>query len=774
MASNICQVMTTGRKVSYMSEQILLEIAVDTPLARTFTYSHQNEIPPGCRVMVPFGKQNRRVIGVVLGRSQTEGLVASKIKGIIERLDQEPSLSPVMLRLARWLADYYFHSIGEVLRAMMPASSKVKQKIAWHLTAEGRKAWEVDDHPHHKVVRQVFVRRSPLADGTFTKKISAIDSLGPSAAGAKKKMVSLGLVERADESKVKPTLVQSHQQDLPTTPEPPKNLTVKQTEVFSRLQAAMKAEKKKAQVLWGVTGAGKTEIYLQLIADCFRFHRDSQALVLVPEISLTPQMTMIFERRFPGLVSVVHSALDQKERWHRLEAIRTGAARILVGPRSAVFGPFRNLGLVICDEEHDSSYKQSSGLQYHGRDVAVLRGQMEQALVVLGSATPSIETMANVRSGKYEILELLERVHQRALPEITVLEQKAQKRRGQTIRAGLDEGEIPVHEDVIAELRQNVEKGEQSIVIVNRRGYAYFLFHPASKKTVSCPQCSVSLTVHKKSQTLKCHYCEYQKSLSAFMGSDDEYLIVGYGSEQAESFLRRQLPGARVVRVDSDTVAKKGALEDILRDFRQGKIDILVGTQILAKGHDFPNVTLICLLEVDQMLQLPDFRAGERAFQLMVQAAGRAGRAELSGRVLLQTQKADDPIIRFAVAQDYRAFAEFELGFREAHQFPPFYKMVHIEFNSPEEARLEGVVSGLQDLIQEMLRRHESYRRSLSILGPIAPPIEMIRGRIRRSLILTSKEPKDLWSATRFIQLSCSRLPSDVRMKIDVDPQSIL
>ena len=758
-----------------MSQEVLLEIAVDAPLPGTFTYKSLDPVATGCRVMVPFGRMNRKLSGIVVGQAEEKPGV--RVKAISGVLDSTPVLSESMLTLGRWLSDYYLHPIGDVFKTMLPASEKVKTKVSWDLTDFGRGAWEDSSSPYYPLIRALFKRRTPLSDASFSKnRIAAEESLGISANEMVARLDKYELAQRQEDSGFTRLAPKGESDESAQASGGDKlKLTEQQSRVFKSICSGIDERgASKPYLLWGVTGAGKTEIYLQSIAHMFSSSDDGQALVLVPEISLTPQMTMVFEKRFPSDVAVVHSALDSKERWRRLDRIRKNQARILVGPRSAVFAPFKNLELVLVDEEHDSSYKQTTGLHYNGRDVAILRAKIEGATTVLGSATPSVESFNNASSGKYNLLELLERVQNRPLPEIRILEQKPSRARGQTVKGGLESCDIPVSEDLLQALEDNCARSEQSIVIVNRRGFAYFLYSLKEKSSVSCPQCSVSLTVHKGSSTLKCHYCEYQKSLSEFTSAEDDYLIVGYGSEQAEQFLQRKLPNARIVRVDSDTVTKKGALETILSDFRAGKIDVLVGTQILAKGHDFPNVTLICLLEVDQMLNLPDFRAGERTFQLIVQAAGRAGRAELKGRVILQTQKPNDLLIQEAVSQDYRAFADRELGFREAHNFPPFSKMVHFEFNCPHQDKLDAYMNLVDKAILNLMEKQPNYRETVTVLGPTVPPIEMIRGRYRRSVILSSKVQSDLWNSAKYLKLSCAKFPSDFRVKVDVDPQSIL
>ena len=366
----------------------------------------------------------------------------------------------------------------------------------------------------------------------------------------------------------------------------------------------------------------------------------------------------------------------------RLEKVRTGEASILIGPRSSVFAPFHNLKLLFVDEEHDSSYKQTTGLTYNGRDVAVVRAKLESAAIVLGSATPSMESHYNAISGRYIHLTLNERVGGKSLPSVEVVKHQVASRFGQKLTSNKDSIDIPISKKIINSLRENYDDGFQSIVLVNRRGFAYYLFLLEAGETVGCPQCSISLTVHNKSKTLRCHYCDYKTSIDSIKARypNQTIMMMGYGSEQAELYLQQELPQANIVRIDSDIVLEKGKLTEILNRFRSGDIDILVGTQILAKGHDFPSVTLICLIELDQMLSLPDFRSGERTFQLLVQAAGRAGRGDHPGRVLVQTSRPDHPVVKTGLQQDYLSFAEMEIAFRSDILYPPFSRMVMFEF----------------------------------------------------------------------------------------------
>jgi primosomal protein N' (replication factor Y) len=532
-------------------------------------------------------------------------------------------------------------------------------------------------------------------------------------------------------------------------------------------------------LLHGVTGAGKTEVYLHLIAEVLEQNSKHQILVMVPEIALTPQMTRIFTARFPGQVSVVHSAMADTERWSQMEAIRSGERQILIGPRSAVFAAFVQLKLLIVDEEHDSSYKQTTGLTYNGRDVAVMRGYLEKATVLLGSATPSLESYANAKQGKYQLLELPNRVHGRGLPDVQLIEADINKAfaqkltpRGQIQRLT----ELPIDPRIVDALRENHARGMQSMVIVNRRGFAYFLFSMRERKAVSCPQCSISMTVHKNSSILRCHYCDFSQRVDDVVPADerDAFVMVGYGSEQMELYLREALPGARIQRVDSDTTSNRDALPTMLTDFREGRIDVLVGTQMLAKGHDFARVTLICILEVDQVLNLPDFRAGERAFQLMVQASGRAGRGEHSGCVMVQTQKPDHPILQAGLQHNFQAFWVDQEPFRRQHGYPPFGRMILFEYSGTRKDQLDDLMRSVDRWVSESLKRSAASLQALQVLGPAVPPIEMIRGRLRRTLLLVSADRKILTWFAQQLRTAFAELKGDLRLRIDVDPQSLM
>jgi primosomal protein N' (replication factor Y) len=711
----------------------------------------------GTRVLVPFGR--RDLVGVALGdvAELPIDLASEDIKSIKKIVDESPIFSADLLQIAQWLHTYYMHPIGEVLKAMIPASLEKKQKQTVKATELGKTE-----------LQPVFKKRSGLTLATFKKKLA---ECFPELTLAKAK--KLGWVETERETQMIPRIpVSEWVQPVAETPAPqaPHILTVKQEESFSELVETL-LEPTVPVLLHGITGSGKTELYLRLIDRCWQeFGASAQALVLVPEISLTPQMTQVFSRRFPGAVAVVHSAMDEKDRWQQLDLIRSGQRRILIGPRSAVFSAFLNLKLIVVDEEHDGSYKQISGLCYHGRDVAVVRGQFSNAAVILGSATPSLESFYNAQTQKYKLISLNERAASgRGLPEVRIAAAKPSFHQGERLGETVESVEVPVSPEIISALKSTVERGEQAMVIVNRRGYAFYLINEDTREPVTCPSCAITLTLHGKRRVLKCHYCDFRVPTEVHLKDHpgEKFVAVGYGSEKTELYLQQVLPGIRIARVDSDTTQAKGSLAAVLNQFRAKEVDVLVGTQMLAKGHDFPNVTLIALLEVDQLLHLPDFRAGERTFQLLVQASGRAGRADKEGAVILQCLRQNNPVIQHAISHDYLGFAAQELDLRRDCGYPPFSRLIQFEWSSTHEDTLDRSMRSLTAWLQT-----QAVGGGLKFLGPSSPPIAFLRGRHRRVLLLAGKHVRDLHSFAHKIREFASTFQTD--MRVDVDPQSFL
>jgi len=771
-----------------------IEVAVPTPLAQTFTYTFDTEIAAGTRVLVPFGP--RKVVGVSLGATSAPGTSTFALKQVHSVIDSVPVYSPVLLEIARWISSYYIHPIGEVLRTMLPASSTKVVKEVYELTEKGVHERSDADSRAGQMLLAVFgKKKTEMVAMTVRRKVKKLQEDLPELSEKidLRSLVRSGFIGKSKGTTVRARAVNElrNPSSLPSDTGEYPQLTEKQKQVIDAVirEGIAPPVPQHVFLLHGVTGSGKTEVYIRLIQSALAHSEGKgQALVMVPEISLTPQMTRIFEIRFPGKVAVVHSAMSDTDRWDQLAKVRSGDAVVLIGPRSAVFAPFKQLKLILVDEEHDSSYKQSTGLTYNGRDIAILRGRMEKASVVLGSATPSMESYNNALSGRYQLLELPERATGRPLPDIEIVSalkpfksslgsdqaKVPSFKKGDVL--GEDNSDIPIDESIVKALRENLEQGRQSIVLVNRRGYAYYLFSLETKKAVQCPHCSISMTLHARSTKLRCHYCDYLTTSEKIMNDNpsDTFISVGYGSQKAEDCIQQKLPQARVVRLDSDILVQRDMLPKTMTKFRNGEIDILVGTQILAKGHDFPNVTLIVILEVDQLLGLPDFRAGERTFQLVVQAAGRAGRADLAGKVLIQSLRASHPVVVSAVSQNYKEFAERELNFRRVQDYPPFHRMIAIEFNGTDKAKLQQLCLKMDAWFDQVAAVKPDLVKAVRVLGPAVPPIETIRNRHRRSIIFSSAQNEALRTLVSMFTLAFQKPPGDIRMRIDVDPQSLI
>ncbi len=749
-----------------------LAVALPVPLAKNFTYLCKSLVAKGTRVRVSFG--NRRMIGMVLGESVDPLAPDIELKEIEEILDPLPILSPTQLKLAEWMSQYYLHPLGEVFKAMLPTAEQKKSKQFYTLNDSTL--------GHAPFLQKAFgKKKTQLSAVIFRKKLREWNEQNPESTQSLKAMLKSGCIHFHKETELavkdpthttEPTIERIHK------PLPPLNLA--QSEVVdsilkNRIEGGHAA---RTILLHGVTGSGKTRVYLALIHRIFSMTNgeSGQALVLVPEIALTPQMTRVFEEEFPSTVAVVHSALSDKQRWDELSRIRLGQARILIGPRSAVFASFQDLKIIFVDEEHDQSYKQSSGLTYNGRDLAVVRAHLEGITCLLGSATPSLESFWNVQQGKYAYLELRNRVVDQELPEFTVVDPPQRKQIEDLEENAADAESAFLSPQAIQMLEENWQKQQQAIILVNRRGYAYYLLDRTTKKPVECPECSISLTVHKNRTKLLCHYCGFQSTVQDIQQRHPtaSFVTVGVGSQKAETVLRRLFPGAKIARLDSDVLVSREKLFPLLAAFKNGEIDMLVGTQILAKGHDFPNVGLTVICEIDQMLDLPDFRAGERVFQLVVQAAGRAGRAHTSGKVLIQTQRSNHPALQSALQHDYLSFAQQELQMRKLYGFPPFAHLIRIELSSSYLDRLNQACTDVTRWQQRYFHQHETLSKEVRMLGPLVPAIERIRSRYRRMLLISSTKAQTIHHLAYDFLSAFQLRRGELRIQVDVDPQSLL
>ena len=807
----------------------LVSVALMNALQRPLTYAVPDsmDLRIGQRVLVPLG--TRRATGIVLSTAAPlpPGIEARPVAGV---LDAEPVLSPELLTLGIWIAEYYLSPLGEVFRAMLPLkppSRKVrvvmlteagKQKLremAGSLLEETRQSTElsvlkhVADRPGAtlEALRRKFEKVSPgLVNEAIEMRLLAVSSAERDRGERKVMAVRLSgptggqppmlspVARRIIEALERDGEVNDHRALLKSTRASLVHLKKLQAQGLleftdpagamvesgniSQLGHTLTAEQKHALgdltdrlhrrefstvLLHGITASGKTEIYMRLVESCLEAGRT--ALVLVPEIALTPVIHEQFLKRFGNVMVVMHSSLAEGQRHDDWWRVRRGEARVVLGTRSAVFAPLENLGVVIVDEEHESSYKQDETPRYHGRDTAVVRARLSNALVVLGSATPSLESYANAEKGKYHLLTLSERVGRRPLASVEIVDMREEFRQTHT--------QVPISRRLREEVETQLKSGQQTMFLLNRRGYSWFLLCRSCGQTERCVNCSISLTYHRRENRLICHYCGYQTTVPKRCRScDSEYIYyVGEGTEKLEQKLAEMFPKARVARLDRDAARRPGQYLKILSDFREGKIDILVGTQLIAKGHDFPGVTLVGVVSADTSLSLPDFRAAERTFQLLTQAAGRAGRGEFPGRVLVQTFFPEHYAIRFAAEQDYNKFFSKELHFRKVMHYPPAAALaeVMVKHKKLEQAtRLAAEVGKFLGNLGELIR-------GVRILGPGPAPLARIEGVYRIQFLLKAASRARLNAILRRLADECegSGVPS-YALTIDMDPVNLM
>ncbi len=737
----------------------VVKVLVDGASGLEFDY----ELPPeladrvvvGSRVRVPL--RNRASTGTVVGVGEGgDGGAAPYLKPIGGVIGDRPILTGPLIELGRWIAGYYCAPMEAVMRSLIPEAVR-GENHDFQRRQFARLARDPTEDELAALGRRAKRQASVLADLIAAGKPVAVASLGAGGRAAVDGLVKKGLVELGME-----VVGRDPHSDEQFVPSRPLELTAAQAVCLDAVVAAMgDPEGGKPLLLHGVTGSGKTEVYLQAIAAAIAGGKT--ALVLVPEISLTPQTVGRFKSRFAEIqeqVAVLHSHLSGGERFDEWHKIVDGKARIVIGARSALFAPLRDLGLIVVDEEHEGSYKQDTAPRYHARDVAVVRGKIEGCAVLLGSATPSLESVHNTGVGKYRLIELRERVDDKSLPLIRVVDMRQEART--LSKSG---GPAIISERLRTAVDRRLEKGEQVILFLNRRGFATSLACPACGEVIGCPHCSVSLTFHRGAERLICHICGHQRVAPRRCPAcrDPSIRFAGYGTEKVEEILRKVFPSARLARVDTDTMSRKGALRDTLAAFKSAKLDMLVGTQMIAKGLHFPNVTLVGILNADIGLHIPDFRAGERTFQLLTQVAGRAGRGEMEGEVVIQTFTPHGPAIQFARHHDFAGFAEQELEFRKAFCYPPYYHCVLVTTRSTHARRAEftleilhkRLVAGLPDRV---------------LVGePVESPLAKAAGQFRYQLMLRAPSSRALARHLGAVMDGLT-FPDDVHVAIDVDP----
>ena len=742
----------------------VLRVAVPGPIRRWFEYLPPEDgtddappVGPGMRVKVPFGASVRT--GVVLEAADESEIDTVRLRRVIEPLDGEPSIPPALLRLLIWAADYYHHPIGDVVRTALPAGLRRARAAAapaaraWRLTEAAGGSDDLGRAPRQAAVVAALEAAAPEGgERSLTEgRLRAV----PGWRAALRALEKKGWVEPHAPPPPAPGGNGSGNGNSKSSGSTSRLATPNRSQAQSVEAIASTAGSFHAFLLDGVTGSGKTEVYLNAIDRLLRAG-PGQALVLVPEIGLTPQLVARFREALPVPISVVHSGMPGGERLRSWEAARTGASRVVIGTRSAIFTPLPRLSLVVVDEEHDPSYKQQEGFRYSARDLALMRGSMEGVPVVLGSATPSLETIHLCATGKCRRLRLAERARGARMPRIALHDV-----RSLPLTAGLSER-------IIEGIDERLERGEQTLLFVNRRGFAPVVLCHDCGEAIECRHCDSRLVLHRAERRLRCHHCGSEQGIPAgcaACGSPD-LVSVGSGTQRLAESLADRFPAARVLRIDRDSTRRRGELDRMVQAARDGSADILVGTQMLAKGHDFPRVTLVGVVDADAGLLSPDFRAPERVAQLVTQVAGRAGRGELAGEVIVQTRRPRHPLLTALAGEGYPAFTAEALAERDEVRMPPFARLALVRAEASARAASAGFLAAARALADGL------NHAGVEVMGPVPSPMERQGDRYRAQLLLRSTSRADLQAFLRLWveRLAGVRTPRGLRWSLDVDP----
>ncbi|MGV8074775.1 MAG: primosomal protein N' [Syntrophobacteraceae bacterium] len=706
-------------------DELFAEIAIFGALDKTLHY----RVPPhlhdavriGARAMVPLGR--REAMGMVVALQNDPPATPSEIsfRPILAMVDKLPLLPADLLRLCRWVSKYYYYPLGEVLQTVIPSGGNSKKvKLIKLLSIPDKTRIAKSDHLRR------FIELIEESGGTLPMKVfrQNVKNAGYWVEKLKKE----GVIEVQETEEVRES---PFAQAL--APLPPHTLTPDQDEVLSSILPFFKTPGFQPFVLFGITGSGKTEIYLQLVRKALDSGKG--ALILVPEIAISTQMEALFRQRFGSRLAVWHSALSLGSRHDQWKETLTGKKKVILGVRSAVFMPVSDLGLIIVDEEHDSSYKQDDHLRYHARDVALMRASNLGIPIVLGSATPSLQSVQQCRSNRYRLLSLPSRINDRPLPSLEIVDMRRESRRNRILSERLQKA-----------LAETIDSGQQALIFLNRRGFATFFLCTVCGNVLQCDHCTVSLTYHRKEDLLRCHYCNWERKVPKRCPScDNETLIsYGFGTERVEEEIKRLLPGEPIVRIDRDTVRNPRHIVEYFNAVRQEKAKILLGTQMIAKGHDFPNITLVGIINADAALQVPDFRACETTVQLLMQVSGRAGRGEVPGRAILQTYNPDHYTIRSVLDMDYLGFCSEELATREALQYPPFAKLLRLLVTGADNDTTRKAAFTLTSICRETAESLRGHNQHVAILGPSPAPLTRLSNRFRWHVFAKAWTNRDL------------------------------
>ncbi|KGR86369.1 primosomal protein N' [Lysinibacillus boronitolerans] len=803
--------------MSFLIAEVIVDVStyhVDRPFDYRVPGEWMNVIELGCRVKVPFGPRN--VLGFVVGLKEETDVPLNKLKAITQILDMEPVLTEEMLQMAKWLKNDTICYEIDALQVMLPSALRAKYEKTIKLQQGQQLPLEAQDifGKRQRASFKEFERASllPLLKQLVAENIVTIENVVKQQGNVKEiRMVQITadqqLIERASEQSsraVKQRLLlqwmcqhlgevfsphqicdeagvsisvleavidkgaaQFIQEEVfrdPFTKEVSRTqalqLTDEQQVALQAITTAMDQQIAQTFLLHGVTGSGKTEVYLQAIQKVLE--EGKEAIMLVPEISLTPQMTERFRSRFGEMVAVMHSGLSVGEKYDEWRKIQQGKVKVVVGARSAIFAPFTNIGLIILDEEHESTYKQEDSPRYHARDVAIWRSEYYKCPIILGSATPALESFARAKKGVYTLLSLKHRALHQALPTVFIADMREELRQG---------NRSMFSQTLIEAIRARLEKNEQMVLFLNRRGYSSFVLCRDCGTVVQCPNCDISLTYHRTTEKLKCHYCGYEEHVPQICPQcqSDHIRYFGTGTQKVEEELYKLFPEARVIRMDVDTTKHKGAHEEILETFGAGRADILLGTQMIAKGLDFPNITLVGVLSADTSLHLPDYRAAERTFQLLTQVSGRAGRHDKPGEVIIQTYTPEHYAIELAKTQDYEPFYEREMFLRRRSNYPPYYFVALIQL-SHEDVMTAAEYAGR---VADWLRGNLSNQ--VAIIGPTTASIARLQNRYRYQCLIKYKiEPNLIPVLQRLLAMYRAEwVKQGILMTVDLDPSTI-
>jgi primosomal protein N' (replication factor Y) len=711
------------------------------------------QLQPGSRVKVPLGRSNREIVAYCIA-VETIPQAPESLKAVIEVIDIEPLCTPRVLELLQWMSGYYLAPLGQVFEAAIPsgvrAAAGTRQRMVLFASqgATDQAIQKLASSKQQEAVRQLLLSKNGLTMDQLQKLVGC--SAAPITALRRMGLIEARQERMFDEESFSPKAPAS----LPLA------LSADQRQALRSIVGALESHQAQTILLHGITGSGKTEVYMQAIHEVISYGR--QAIVLVPEISLTPQTHRRFLERF-GQVAILHSHQSDVQRHQQWRWIASGNTSVVIGPRSAIFAPLPRLGLIVLDEEHEGSFKQDTVPRYHARDVALHRAYLEKIPLVLGSATPSLESWSRGQDGRYSVAKLPRRIHNRPLPGVEIVDLRS---------PAVKVGNGAISRPLLDAMTETLGSGGQVMLLLNRRGFATTIQCPRCGHVASCPDCDLPLTHHRDGSKACCHYCDYTIATPPVCPACkfDGIRYSGQGTQRLEVEVQHRFPNASVARMDSDTMRRAGSHERVLTQFREGKIQVLLGTQMIAKGHDFPNVLLVGVINADTSLHFPDFRAAEKTFQIVTQVAGRTGRGEKAGRVLVQTFSPDHPAIVAASRHDYSAFAIEELSKRNQFGYPPNGFLARIIMRGPDLKKTEDFAELVSKELHDMRKQIGIECR---ILGPAPPPLARLRGKYRFHLLLQSVQPEPLNRLLRRI-MEKLKTPQDIQYVVDIDPMDTL